>query len=94
LGVVDNRGAVVNSDCLDYDGSGNVDTSTTYEIYLDSGSDGKAVKYPLSKYQLVSNSTSSLANNYAYLFYNSDATLTWQNTMAPVLNYNWDDVVF
>ncbi|KAJ2296323.1 hypothetical protein IWW55_005146 [Coemansia sp. RSA 2706] len=94
LGVVDNRGAIANSDCLDYDDDGKLDPSTTYEVYLDTGNDGKAIKYPLSSYEFVSNSTASLPNNYVYLLYNSDTSIAWQNTLAPVLDYTWDDVVY
>ncbi|KAJ2715103.1 hypothetical protein H4R19_001384 [Coemansia spiralis] len=93
--VMDSQTALVAASCLDFVGSGVVDSRTNYEVYLDDRMDGIAAKYAVEKISVQAHyDQTTLANNLAILQFNSRGVITWQISMAPWSNLEWDALVY
>ncbi|KAJ2702333.1 hypothetical protein H4R19_005369, partial [Coemansia spiralis] len=93
--VVDSKASVVAASCLDYAGDGKLAASTKYEVYLDDGIDGKAVKYSVDSVTVQPYyDPKSFVNNMAVLQYNAGGSVTWGNQFAPGADLGFDSVVY
>ncbi|KAJ1840319.1 hypothetical protein LPJ70_004705, partial [Coemansia sp. RSA 2708] len=79
--------------CLDYSLGTNLDMSTKYDIYLDTGMNGIGAHYGVDKIVIhPSYNPSNFVNNIAIMEFNLDSEIAWQNKIAPVLDYEWDEI--
>ncbi|KAJ2214196.1 hypothetical protein EV179_003216 [Coemansia sp. RSA 487] len=95
LGIFTNLAALVSADCLDYTNGLNLNSSTSYDAYVDDGIDGKAGKYEVygitvhPKYD-----SSTKANNIAVIQFNKGQDIIWNNTIAIKRELYWGDMVY
>ncbi|KAJ2324741.1 hypothetical protein IWW51_003130 [Coemansia sp. RSA 2702] len=67
--------------------------STKYDIYLDTGMNGIGAHYGVDKIVIhPSYNPSNFVNNIAIMEFNLDSEIAWQNKIAPVLDYEWDEI--
>ncbi|KAJ2830064.1 hypothetical protein IWW50_000505 [Coemansia erecta] len=97
LGVIDSQSSLVSAQCLDYTSSSSNEISpdTTYEVYLDTGIDGKAAKYTVEN--ITVNPHYNAANNtndVAIIQFNTGGSIEWQNIIVPDFTYSFDEVVY
>ncbi|KAJ2801011.1 hypothetical protein H4R21_002955 [Coemansia helicoidea] len=95
LAVLDTQAAVVAASCLDFTGSGGVDTGTKYTVYLDGGDSGKPANYNVDTVTVHPGyKQSSLANNLAIVQFNGDGSAEQQVPVAPTPNHSWDSTAY
>ncbi|KAJ2161550.1 hypothetical protein GGF46_001405 [Coemansia sp. RSA 552] len=94
LGVITNVGAMVSPDCLDYNSDGTVNMDTTYKVHLDNGGYGNATVHTVTNVQSTyGHNSTSLANNYVYLDFDTQRGFMWMNALSPMYEFKWDSVV-
>ncbi|KAJ2657357.1 hypothetical protein IWW48_004539 [Coemansia sp. RSA 1200] len=85
FGLIDNRAAFVAASCLDYTSNGNLDTSTSYEIFFSATTDHGASKASISSKDIHIHphyNPTTLADNIAVVEYNFTERGSWVNYIA------------
>ncbi|KAJ2358977.1 hypothetical protein GGF43_000446 [Coemansia sp. RSA 2618] len=86
---------LMGTDCVDFTSTGAVDPHSTYEAYIDTGMDGKAGRYNITRLSVMSNfKADSVQNNYMDIDLAWTSTVPWRAILSPVLTYEWDAVLF
>ncbi|KAI9501413.1 hypothetical protein BX070DRAFT_236891 [Coemansia spiralis] len=91
--LIDNRAAFVSASCFDFS-NGQLDTSTTYEIYFDQSKGYTPSKTSITKIHIhPSFDINSLANDVAIVEYNFTDQGNWVNYIA-VYSEEWTDTLY
>ncbi|KAJ1844392.1 hypothetical protein LPJ70_002964 [Coemansia sp. RSA 2708] len=95
LGVVDSQSAIVSALCMGFTTSDETLSDDKFEAYLDAGGDGEHATYSVEKITVHPHyNSTTFANDIAIISYNSGGDIKWQNPVAPVYGYKWDNVAF
>ncbi|KAJ2760311.1 hypothetical protein H4S06_001793 [Coemansia sp. BCRC 34490] len=85
FGLIDNQAAFVAASCLDYTSNGNLDTSTSYEIFFSATTDHDASKASISSKDIHIHphyDPTTLADNIAVVEYDFTERGSWVNYIA------------
>ncbi|KAJ2544645.1 hypothetical protein EV175_005881, partial [Coemansia sp. RSA 1933] len=78
-----------------YESGLTLNTSTSYDTYVNAGIDGKADKYEVYGITVhPSYSPTTKANNIAAIQFNKGQDIVWNNTVAIGREFYWGDMVY
>ncbi|KAJ2480079.1 hypothetical protein IWW56_002680 [Coemansia sp. RSA 2131] len=93
LAVIDCRASITAASCL-HTGTG-LNPDLKYQVYLDDGLDGIPVHYNVDSITVhPSYNPANHVNDFAIIQYNPNGTISWQNSISPKYDANWEEIGF